>query len=255
MEHFAALHEFCDQARNLRGAIQAGEQLQQLFPLRPVLSQSILQRHVPHGSLFVPRGVGREKGKGIFVILILHQMEEDAFRNPEVLAALRKIQRHSPGIRAHFPRKNLVQAVALPLQPLFRDMLRTQGKGHSSEQRLNVLLRQLDTRVLTQKLQVGQVRQALEKRIAQQCQKRSRRACCLRPASKSHSVQRREAVLLKAGQQFTICVVQQPRVRNGYKAICCECELQRLQVLYRICHLSPPPHRMCPCRRSRLVPL
>ena len=255
MKHFAAFHEFRDQTRNLRGAIQAGEQLQQLFPLRPVLSQSILQRHVPHGSPFVPRGVGRKKGKWVFVILILHQVEEDAFRNPEVLAALRKIQRHGPGIRSHFPRKNLVQAVALPLQPLFRDMLRTQSKGHGTEQRLNILLRQRGTRVLTQKLQVGQVRQALEKRIAQQCQKRSRRTCCLRPALKSHRVQRREAVLLKAGQQFTVRIVQHLRVRNGYKAICCKRELHRLRVLHRICHLSPPPHRMRPCRRSCLVPL
>ena len=80
MEQLTGGHEFPDQRHRLRRPVQAGQQLQQLAPVRAVLRQGVLQRHMGDPAVFIPCGVGGEKGEGEILVATLHQVEKDPFR-------------------------------------------------------------------------------------------------------------------------------------------------------------------------------
>lgn len=220
MKQLSALDKAADQLRNLRNAVQAGQQRQQLFPVPGVFRQGVFQRHMAHPARFGFTGVGSQERKGIFLVLpVLDQMEKDSLRNPQTLVFFGEVQLHCALIVLDFPGEHGQQLRKTCANPVGVDPLRTDHKGYRFQKRLHLVLGLRQAYALPRQLQFALVRQATEEGSGHELQITERRFRTARKLRKSQLIESCVPVLFKRlqqrpsvlRQQLRLCVYDIPR--------------------------------------------
>ena len=146
MKELPGFHKSGHQRRDLRRPVQTGQKGHQLFPVVLIFRQGIGQRHMAYRIVFVPGGIGGQKGEGILAALVLpvlHQMEKYPLRHPQLLALFRQVQADRPLVGSDLPGKHLTQTGEDPPDPGGRDILRADAEGDRQKELLQSLFRRL----------------------------------------------------------------------------------------------------------------